>query len=459
MKLRLLFSLFVLTAFCGQAIASGSHGKPLPPPVTDDDFYYDGNPDPDLVELGKNLFFDKILSGNLNISCSTCHHVLADTGDWLPLPVGEGGRGLGVARDTGSGEDAIHERVPRNAQPIFNLGRKDFNFSFHDGRVEICPEEEPSGFCSPAGEYLPSGLDNILAAQAMFPVTSPTEMAGQEGENDQADAVVGGDLPLVWEIIAQKLQDEENYLPLFQAAFPDGPDAVNTVDDITYVHAANAIAAFETKNWRFDNSPFDRYLRGEKAAMSPSAKRGLRIFYGKGGCSGCHSGKFQTDQGFHAIAMPQIGPGKGDNLPGYSDGHDDFGRERVTGNDADRFRFRTPTLRNVALTFPYGHAGAYSTLEAVVRHHLDPVNSLYNYDQSQVVLPSRPDLDAQDFVVMDDLARVDAIAAANELAPVRLKEKQIADLIEFLHALTDPAAIDLRKDIPASVPSGLTLAD
>ena len=454
MKLRLFFSLFVLTAFCGQANATGGQGKPLPPPVTDDDFYYDGNPAPELVELGRNLFFDKILSGNLNISCSTCHHVLADTGDWLPLPVGEGGSGLGVARDTGSGDDAIHERVPRNAQPIFNLGRKTFNFSFHDGRVEICPSE-PSGFCSPAGDDLPQGLDNILAAQAMFPVTSPAEMAGQEGENDQADAAAANNLPLVWEIIEQKLRDEDDYLPLFQAAFGDD----FTADEITYVHAANAIAAFETVNWRFDNSPFDRYLRGDKAAMSPSAKRGMRIFYGKGGCSGCHAGKFQTDQGFHAIAMPQIGPGKGDNQPGYDDGHDDFGRERVTGIIADRFKFRTPTLRNVALTFPYGHAGAYSTLEAVVRHHLDPVESLENFDQDQVVLPSRPDLDAQDFVVMNESARVAAIAAANELAPVRLKETQIADLIEFLHALTDPAAIDLRKDIPVSVPSGLTLAD
>ena len=454
MKMRQFFMLFALIAFCGLASAAGGQGKPLPPPVTDDDFYDDGNPDPELVELGRHLFFDKILSGNLNISCSTCHHVLADTGDWLPLPVGEGGRGLGVARDTGSGDDAIHERVPRNAQPIFNLGRKTFNFSFHDGRVEICPSE-PSGFCSPAGDDLPQGLDNILAAQAMFPVTSPAEMAGQEGENDQADAAAANNLPLVWEIIEQKLRDEDDYLPLFQAAFGDD----FTANEITYVHAANAIAAFETVNWRFDNSPFDRYLRGDKAAMSPSAKRGLRIFYGKGGCSSCHTGKFQTDQGFHAIAMPQIGPGKGDNLEGYTDGHDDFGRGRVTGDIADRFKFRTPTLRNVALTFPYGHAGAYSTLEAVVRHQLDPVNSLYNYDQSQVVLPSRPDLDAQDFVVMNDPARVDAIAAANELAPVRLKEKQIADLIEFLHALTDPAAIDLRKDIPASVPSGLTLAD
>ncbi|MEA2079533.1 MAG: cytochrome c peroxidase, partial [Pseudomonadota bacterium] len=407
---------------------------------------------------GKNLFFDKILSGNLNISCATCHHVLTDTGDGLSLPVGEGGGGLGVSRDTGSGLDAIHERVPRNAQPIFNLGRNDFKFSFHDGRVEVCPSAN-SRFCSPAGDDLPSGLANVLAAQAMFPVTSPAEMAGQKGENAQADAADPSDpdLPRVWEVIAQKLSLVADYLPLFQAAFPDGPDAVNESDDITYVHAANAIAAFETAAWRFDDSPFDRYLRGEKLTMSPSAKRGMRVFYGKGGCAECHSGKFQTDQGFHAIAMPQIGPGKGDNL----DGHDDFGREQVTGDIADRFKFRTPTLRNVALTPPYGHAGAYNTLESVVRHHLDPVNSLYDYEQSQAVLPSRPDLDAQDFVVMDDPdpARVAAIADANELAPLELSEKKIADLIEFLHALTDPAAIDLRNDMPASVPSGLPLAD
>lgn len=456
MKIRSFFPLLVLSMFCSQGFAR--QGGPLPAPVTDSDFYDNGNPPPALVELGKNLFFDKILSGNLNTSCGTCHHVLTDTGDGLSLPVGEGGRGLGVSRDTGSGGDAIHERVPRNAQPIFNLGRKDFNFSFHDGRVEICPSE-PSGFCSPAGDALPQGLNNILAAQAMFPVTSTAEMAGQEGENNQANAAAAGNLPLTWEVIAQKLRDVDAYLPLFQAAFPAGPDAVNGPGDITYVHAANAIAAFETVAWRFDNSPFDRYLRGEKAAMSPSAKRGMRVFYGKGGCADCHAGKFQTDQDFHAIAMPQIGPGKGDNLPGYSDGRDDFGRQQVTGDIADRFKFRTPILRNVTLTPPYGHAGAYNTLEAVVRHHLDPVNSLYNYKQSQVVMPSRLDLDAQDFVVMNDPVRVDAIAAASELAPVKLSEKQFADLIEFLHALTDPAASDLRNDMPVRVPSGLPLAD
>ena len=63
----------------------------LPQPVTDSDYYDNGRPDAAKVELGKNLFFDKVLSGNLNISCATCHHALTDTGDGLALPVGEGG--------------------------------------------------------------------------------------------------------------------------------------------------------------------------------------------------------------------------------------------------------------------------------------------------------------------------------------------------------------------------------
>ena len=95
----------------------------------------------------------------------------------------------------------------------------------------------------------------------------------------------------------------------------------------------------------------------------------------------------------------------------------------------------------------------------MVRHHLDPVAALYSYDPAQAVLPSRPDLDAVDLVVMQDAARLAAIADANELAPVELSETDIANLLAFLHALTDPAAHDLRGDLPASVPSGDPLAD
>lgn len=426
--------------------------------VRDADYYDHGTPWPAKAELGRMLFFDKILSGNLNISCATCHHPLAGTGDGLSLPVGEGGAGLGVTRNTGFGSDAVHERVPRNAPPVFNLGAREFGRMFHDGRVEEDPME-PSGFRSPAGDQLPDGLDNVLAVQAMFPVTSAAEMAGQAGENALADAAFAGRLSGpggVWALLAENLQAVPQYLDYFKAAYPD---EIHTAEDISFVHAANAIAAFEASAWRFDDSPFDRYLRGSRGAMSLQARSGMALFYGKARCSSCHSGVFQTDQAFHAIAMPQTGPGKGDNLDGYFDGLDDFGRERVTGDPEDRFRFRTPTLRNVALTAPYGHTGAYDSLEAVVRHHLDPVAALYRYTGSQSTLPPRPDLDALDGIVMGDPVRKAAIAASNELRPVKLSKREIQALLEFLHALTDPAAMDMRRDVPAGVPSGLPVHD
>ena len=450
------FRLFCL-GFTVFVISNVVHAeKNMPMAITDNDYY--SIPSQAKVALGKVLFYDKILSGNQNISCATCHHSLTGTGDGLALPVGEGGKGLGVTRDTGSGGDTIHERVPRNAPHIFNLGAKEFSIMFHDGRVAV-NNSLPSGFASPAGDQLPLGLDNPLAAQAMFPVTSGTEMAGQAGENPVADAAAAGDLAGVngvWELLAQRLRAIPEYVAMFQNAYPG---QINTADDIQYKDAANAIAAFEATAWRADNSRFDQYLRGDNGALSKNEKKGMQLFYGKANCSSCHSGKFQTDQSFHAIAMPQIGPGKGHNSDGYDDGLEDFGREAVSGSANDRFRFRTPSLRNIALTAPYGHAGAYDTLEAVIRHHLSPVDSLFNYDSSQARIPSRMDLDAIDFEVMADGWRLEQIAQRNELASVDLDEEEIDELISFLHALTDNTFVDDRRNVPNSVPSGLTLAE
>lgn len=422
-------------------------------PITDADYRSDGAEDPLVVELGRFLFFDKEISGNRNISCATCHHPLAATGDGLSLPVGEGGEGLGVTRSLGRGGSRVQERVPRNAPPLFNMGARRFRVMFHDGRVRV-DATRPAGFATPAGDDLPHGLESVLAAQAMFPVTSAAEMAGEADENPVGRAAAAGRLTGrrgVWALLARRLQAIPEYVDLFAVAFPD----VHRRRDITFVHAANAIAAFEEAAWRSDDSPFDRFLRGETGAMSRRAKRGMDTFYGPGGCSGCHVGPLQTDMDFHAIAMPQIGPGKGDG----PDGHDDFGLEQVTGREGDRFKFRTPSLRNVAITGPWGHAGAYNSLEAVVRHHLDPVASLESYDPEQAVLPSRPNLDRHDFVVMSDPDRVAAIAAANERRVTPLSDRQVADLIEFLQALTDPAMLDLRDDVPKRVPSGLPVFD
>ena len=427
----------------------------LPASVTAVDFVDGGSPDPLKVELGKMLFHDKELSGNRNISCATCHHALTDTGDGLSLPVGEGGAGLGVTRNTGTKKDAIHERVPRNAPPVFMLGSTEVTVLFHDGRVEANPEF-PSGFKSPAGHNLPEGLENILAVQAMFPVTSGAEMAGQPKENEVANAAAIGPVG-VWPLLADRLRAIPAYVNLFTDAFDD----INSAADITYAHAANAIAAFEIDSWRADNSPWDAYQAGNYQALSKTEEDGSKLFFGKAGCSGCHSGDVFSDMQFHAIAMPQIGPGKGDGF----DGHEDFGRFRETKEPADMYAFRTPPLRNVALTAPYGHAGAYNTLEDVVRHHLDPVNALREYHNSDAcrtkpVMPSRDDLDAIDCKVMDDSQRVQAIAdAAAYYQPVYLSDAEVGQIVAFLNALTDKGTIDLRKDVPASVPSGETIVE
>ena len=459
MKITLAIVAAASLLLLGSAVAMAAGGKKdrawLPAPVTDADYFANGAPDPAKVALGRQLFHDKILSGNMNISCATCHHSLTGTADTLSLPVGEGATGLGVTRNTGLGADAVHERVPRNAPSVFNAGALEFTVMFHDGRVQPDPAM-PSGFASPAGVDLPEGLDNALAVQAMFPVTSGTEMAGQAGENPIADAAAAGDLAGpdgVWARLAGRLQGIRAYVDQFVDVYDD----IRVAEDITYAHAANAIAAFEAVSWRSDDSPFDRFLRGEHRAMSASARRGMALFYreDKANCAGCHAGVFQTDHSFRAIAMPQIGPGKGDGDFGY----EDFGRERVTGHPGDRYRFRVPSLRNVALTAPYGHAGAYDRLEDMVRHHLDAVNALYAYDRSQVRLPSRADLDAADFLAMDDPAVVAAIAAANETPIVDLPEDRFRELMDFLHALTDPAMLDLAGDVPPRLPSVLASAE
>lgn len=427
----------------------------LPEPLTDEDFYlYEEQQ----VHLGNLLFYDKILSGNKNTSCATCHHGQAATGDGLSLPVGEGGNGLGNSRDTGFDHDEIHERVPRNAPHIFNAGAKEMDVMFHDGRV-FADASHPSGFVSPAGVNLPLGLDNALAAQAMFPVTSAAEMAGQAGENEVANQAASGNLAGLggaWDLLAKRIQEIPEYVDLFKQVYTD----VNHASDITYVHIANALAAFEAVVWRADNSAFDQYLRGDKGAMSPNQIRGMNLFYGDAGCVECHSGKLLGPANeFKSIGMIQIGPGKGDNLPGYNDGHDDFGRERVTGDPADRFKFRVLSARNALLTGPWGHSGAYDDLVDLIKHHLDPITATANYDRSQVRVPSRDDLDTIDFMVMDDDNRTAQILQSIDITPRSLSDTQINYLIDFLDAATDRKSINLRNEVPKKVPSGLPVFD
>lgn len=436
------------------APALADRGGLLPPPAEDSEFQQHSA---EVVELGQALFFDKELSGNRNISCATCHSPVVATVDGLSINIGTGGQGLSVLRDAGAFPPTAFDpqiRGSRNMTPLFNLGHGQFTKLFWDGRVEVDPDI-PQGFATPAGSDLPFGFDNALAALSIFAETDIQEMLGEVGTNELADAGANVHPQIgVWDGLVARLGAIPEYVTLFTAAYPA---VANDPDNITIVQVGSAIGAFQATAFRSDNSPFDRYLRGDAQAMSTSAVRGANLFYGPANCSACHSGVFQTDMDFHAIGIPQIGPGFGDG----PSGREDFGREDFTGDPADRYRFRTPSLRNTALTGPWGHNGAFNSLRAVVEHHFDPEASLRSYDPSQLVLPSRPDLDAQDLLAFNDPAVTDSIADAIEMDfPDRpLSGGDVDDLMAFLNALTDPSAGDLRKSVPMSVPSGLPLAE
>ncbi len=414
--------------------------------------------DTPLARLGQALFFDPILSGDQNIACATCHHPALAMGDARVLPIGTGGSKLGPMRsfvdnvtlsadappaklqdsmiDPATGTVTIHnpfigQFVPRNSPTILNAAL--LPVQFWDGRVQSDALNQPVTTQEDAVNAF--GMTDALAAQALFPITSLQEMAG---------ATLGD---LTSQEIRSALVARLMAIPAYREQFT----AVFGTDEITAVRVAEAIAAFE-RRFIFTNAPWDAYLAGETDALTEQQKRGALLFFGElnpdVNCVQCHNGNLFTDLDYHNILAPQLGPGKdvGEN------GLEDWGRSLAGFDHRDQYKFRTPGLRNVALTAPYLHSGAYPTLETTIQHHADIWDSAANYDPSQhlppayysSVRPFEPDKQAH--------------SAAPQLRDgLPLSAQDVADLTAFLQALTDPAATDLTHFIPNTVPSSLTL--
>ena len=415
----------------------------LPRPLTDSDFLA---VDPEKAKIGQLLFYDKILSGNRNIACGTCHHHDLGGADALSLGIGEGGAGIGQKRSAGDGLARIRKRIPRNAPALWNLGARDVDVLFHDGRLEVS-DIYGNGFNSPAEEWLPAGLDTVLAAQALFPLTARFEMAGDPGENEIAGAV-NDRIDAAWPIIAKRVRTIPEYGRMFVAAFED----ISDPSEVEIVDIGNALAAFIASEWRNHDSPFDAHLAGDKTALTPQQSRGMQLFFGKGGCASCHSGPLLSDQEFHALALPPFGPGKTRRF--YPQPRD-VGRMAESDLLEDAYRFRTPMLRNVALTAPYGHNGAYPTLEGIVRHHLDPLAALDGWSTAQANLPDAPWLAALDFAVVQDSREMARHRRAVDIVPVQLTDTEIAEIVAFLNGLTGATAVARPLGRPTQVPSGL----
>jgi cytochrome c peroxidase len=216
-----------------------------------------------------------------------------------------------------------------------------------------------------------------------------------------------------------------------------------------------AIAEFEF-TLTFANAPIDRFARGERNALTEDQKRGALLFFGAARCSECHSVAGESNEMFsdfqeHVIGVPQIAPQVTNSVFDGMGANEDFGKEQITADADDRYKFRTSPLRNVALQPTFMHNGAFTNLEAAVRHHLNVTASALNYNPAHQQLPA--DLSGPMGPIEPVLVRVDPILAT----PITLTERQFNRLIDFVrNGLLDPRAKPerLRRLVPRSVPSG-----
>lgn len=424
------------------------------------------------AQLGKKLFFSKSLGGDRDSACATCHHPMLGGGDALSLPIGVGA----ITPDLlGSGREhsaSAHEHdggptVPRNAPTTFNIIGWD-QVLFHDGRAESLAKtdntngDDGSGIRTPdtpLGVADTNSGTNLASAQARFPVTSPEEMKGfnhNDKNNQQIREFLAARLGGYNDI--NDLSQSDYWLSQFRMTYNlPSSTAENLITEQNIFHL---IGEYE-RSQVFINSPWKNYLDGDSQALTIEQKRGAILFYssveeGGAGCVSCHSGDFMTDEQHHNIATPQLGRGKGDG----SDNTHDFGRYKETFLEEDRFAFRTPSLLNVEVTGPWTHAGAYSTLEATIRHHLNPSEALINYDFSQL---SQAGIQNLDKITTNTQLAVDKLTAdqtegKSKLAKVNLTDKQVNQLTTFLKSLTDPC-VKSRSCMTPWIPDSVLDAD
>ena len=355
---------------------------------------------PEKVELGRLLFWDPLLSGPQDVACATCHHPINGYAEARDLSRGVSGTGLGRFRRDGT-------LVKRNSPTVLNVA---FNGIDESGRYD------------PA--TAPAFWDNrirSLESQALEPLKSFEEMRGDTYPEDEALARV-----------VAKLQANAEYPGLFAEAF-------GSEEPVTAENLGRAVAAF-MRSLLANNAPFDRYMRGDQSAMTTEQVRGMERFE-EIGCIRCHNGPMFSDYKLHTMGVPDnpalVGPLAGATTPASDGGAQNppcpaggtpEPRTAATRAACDSYAFRTATLRNLELTFPYGHNGMFRTLNAVV-----------GFYESTIAGESRnPNVPFED---LDPLLR--------QLQNV---DEEDVDLIEFLYALSDGA---FDRTIPESVPSGL----
>lgn len=254
-----------------------------------------------LAQLGKLLFFSKSLGGDVDAACVSCHHPALGGDDDLSLSVGVNAVDenlVGEGRTDAGGQPLI----PRNTPTVFNVGLNDHSM-FWDSRVESLGKETvvngtSSGIRTPdsaLGIADANAGDNLVEAQARFPVTSQEEMKGSTFENGSSNDAIRSHL-------AARIGDygvgagelgANTWLTEFQTAF-SSTQAASAL--ITFDNIAKAIGEYE-RSMVFVNNPWRDYVNGDTSVLTDNQKEGAILFFtsidnGGGGCADCHSGDF-----------------------------------------------------------------------------------------------------------------------------------------------------------------------
>jgi cytochrome c peroxidase len=425
--------------------------------------------DSKLADLGRLLFFDKIHALHDDNTCAGCHSPTNGFGDTQSIAIGVQNNNLVGPNRHGPRNQ---RRTPMVSNAAFFPGLM-WNERFFSASGD--PFDNSAGFVFPPPEgstrFPPHDpiIKVLLQAQGEMPPTEMTEAAGFTGcgntvppEFSQFDDGKGTPVPPpdasgsrndpIRQAVLNRLNASPAYRTLFGGVFP----SVAAGGLIDFSMFGRAIAEFEF-TLIFADAPIDRFARGEHGAMSVPEKKGAVIFFGKGGCVACHavSGKSNemfSDFQMHVMGVPQVAPefgvGKGNVIFDGPGQNEDFGLEQATGNPADRYKFRSSPLRNVALQPAFFHNGAFTRLEDAIYHHLNVFESARNYDPVRAGVDQ--DLTLRLGPIESVLARVDPLL----LNPPQLTPEEFESLVVFVRTgLLDPRAE--RQNLCSLIPSAL----
>jgi cytochrome c peroxidase len=428
-----------------------------------------------LVDLGRELFFDSIQGLHDDNTCAGCHAPANGFGDSQSIAIGVDNNGL-------AGPNRQGPRNQRRSPMLLNTAF--FPKLMWNGRFVALsgdPFDNSQGFSFPAPEgtvKFPAHdpeVQTLLAAQGHIPQTEIVEMAGFTGTAgtisprfDAFDNGLGSPIPPadgsgfrndpIREAVLVRLNASPGYVDRFGKLFPE----VAAGAPITFPMVGRAIAEFQI-SLTFADAPIDRFARGQRNALTAAQKRGAVLFFGSAGCVSCHavggaSNEMFSDFENHVLGVPQVAPvfgaGTGNVVFDGPGEDEDFGQEQITGNPADRYKFRTSPLRNAALQPTFFHNGAFTRLEDAILHHLDVLPSAQGYDPGTAGVD--PDLSRLG-PLQPVLDRLDPLVAV----PTVLTPEEVADLVAFVRdGLLDPRARPekLCKLIPAALPSGRSVA-